>query len=98
MSLIDNKKFFEGDLSMEKRRKWWNISLLKYSSYVRIYYFLTLFLMIFGSSVIFRAFFILPDIDWKLFSSIIIIFAFIYTLTRCIKKMKKEYEEKELGY
>jgi hypothetical protein len=83
---------------MEKRRKWWSISLLKYSSYVRIYYFLTLFLIIFGSSVIFRAYFRLPDINRKLFPSIIIIFAFIYTLTRCIKKMKKEYEEKELGY
>ncbi|WP_449537350.1 hypothetical protein [Ferdinandcohnia sp. Marseille-Q9671] len=83
---------------MEKRRKWWSISLLKYSSSVRIYYFLTLILMIFGSNVIFKAYFMLPDIDWKLFSSIVIIFAFIYTLTRCIKKVKKEYEEKELGY
>jgi predicted membrane protein len=83
---------------MKERKNWWSISLLKYSSYVRSYYFLTLFLMIFGSSVIFRAYFMLPDIDWKLFLSIIIIFAFIYTLTRCIKKMKKEYEEKELGY
>ncbi len=83
---------------MEKRRRWWSISLLKYSSDVRIYYFLTLFLMIFGSSFIFRAYFILPDIDWNLFISVIMIFTFIYTLTCCIKKMKKEYEEKELGY
>lgn len=85
-------------ISMEKRKKWWSISLLNYSSYVRIYYFLTLFLMVFGSSVIFRAYSMLPDFDWNLFSSIIIIFAFVYTLTHCIKKMKKEYEEKELGY
>jgi len=54
--------------------------------------------MVFGSSVIFRAYSMLPDFDWNLFSSIIIIFAFVYTLTHCIKKMKKEYEEKELGY
>lgn len=54
--------------------------------------------MIFGSSFIFRAYFILPDIDWNLFISVIMIFTFIYTLTCCIKKMKKEYEEKELGY
>ncbi len=83
---------------MKNRKKWWNVGLIHYSKFVQFYFLLALSLMIFGSNVIFKAYFMLPKIDWMLWASILIVLSFIYSFTQCIKRMKKEYAEKNLGY
>ncbi|WP_316570772.1 hypothetical protein [Neobacillus sp. YIM B06451] len=81
---------------MGKRKKWWALGLYMFSWRVRFYYFLSLFFIIIGMNIGFRAF---SSHEGKSYYywTLAILAGFIFTSYQYRKKAKKEYEDKELG-
>lgn len=93
-----NKEKAKEEKGMGKRKKWWTLGLYMYSWRVRFYYFLSLFFMIIGMNVGFRAFASTTEKSSYLYWTLAVLAAFIYTTYQYTKKAKKEYEDKKLGF
>ncbi|HEY4551817.1 MAG TPA: hypothetical protein VIG80_01360 [Bacillaceae bacterium] len=83
---------------MGKRQKWWMIGLLQFSLFVKFLYILGISLLVAGMNVVPKAISQLPEIGPYFNFSILIILALSFVTYQYIKRAKREYEEKQLGY